>query len=121
MSALNDSGTSAPHYYPVVNDLIGGYDVSEWDKPVSEHDTRPEGGEYTIGTFMTEEWATRVADALNHIEEGETIWICEYPEFNDPACQFGISDPDPTKTRMPRKHSECGWRLVSPTNGRGAG
>ena len=55
-------------FYPVVNDLIGGYDVSEWDKPVSQHDTRPEGGEYTIGTFMTEEWATRVAVALNAFE-----------------------------------------------------
>ncbi len=59
-------------YYAVVNDLIGGYDVSIFDKPVSEHDTRPEGGEWTIGSFISQEWAERIAVALNREGHRET-------------------------------------------------
>ena len=52
-------------FYAVVNDLIGGYDVSIFNKPVSQHDTRLSGGEWTIGSFISEGWAKRIAKALN--------------------------------------------------------
>ncbi len=51
-------------YYAVMNDLIGGYDVSLYDKPVGDHDN----DEYTIGSFMNHEDAQRIADALNMME-----------------------------------------------------
>ena len=56
-------------FYAVVNDLIGGWDVSMWDKPVSEHVTS-EGGpraweNQTIGSFMDKPTAEAVARSLN--------------------------------------------------------
>ena len=56
-------------FYAVVNDLIGGWDVSMHDKPVSEHVTS-EGGpraweDTTIGSFMDKGTATAVARSLN--------------------------------------------------------
>ena len=48
-------------FFAVVNDLIGGYDVSMWNKPVSMHAV----GEPTVGTFLDKEWAEQVARALN--------------------------------------------------------
>jgi hypothetical protein len=51
-------------YYAVINDVIGGYDVSEYDKPVSEHGT----DEHTVGSFMDEPGAVRVAEALNLLD-----------------------------------------------------
>ena len=55
-----------PKFYAVVNDLIGGYDISLWNKPVSEHHITH--GEYTIGSFISEEWAEKIAHALNALE-----------------------------------------------------
>ncbi len=54
-------------FHAVVNDLIGGYDVSMWDKPVSEHVLGENGpvAERTIGSFMDEATATAVARSLN--------------------------------------------------------
>ncbi len=54
-------------FYAVENDLIGGWDVSMYDKPVSEHEFG-EGGpavERTIGTFMDKASAVAVARSLN--------------------------------------------------------
>ncbi len=62
---MSDLTSDTGPYYAVVNDLIGGYDVSIFNKPVSQHDTRPEGGEWTIGSFLSQEWAERIAAALN--------------------------------------------------------
>lgn len=59
-----------PMYYAVVNDLIGGYDVSQYNKPVGDHNH--ELGEYSIGTFLTQEWAERVANALNKESNART-------------------------------------------------
>ncbi len=42
---------------------------------------------------------------------GERKWLCDYPEFNDEAC---VVDHDPSVTRMPRKHTDCGYALVVP-------
>lgn len=50
-------------HYAVVNDVIGGWDVSPWDLPVSA--LQPEEGLFSIGTFMTEEAAGRVARGLD--------------------------------------------------------
>jgi hypothetical protein len=57
-------------FYAVVNDLIGGWDVSMNDKPVSEHVETTDIGrlgwrERTIGSFMDEETAKAVARSLN--------------------------------------------------------
>lgn len=46
--------------FAVVNDLIGGWDVSEYDKTVGDHGE----GEWTIGTFISEEWAKKIARSL---------------------------------------------------------
>ena len=48
-------------FFAVVNDLIGGYDISMWNKPVSMHAV----DEPTVGTFLDKEWAEQVARALN--------------------------------------------------------
>ncbi len=53
-------------YYVVVNDLVGGYDISEYDKPVSEHGE----DEATIAWGLTEEWAKKIVSLLND-DEGE--------------------------------------------------
>ncbi len=50
-------------FYAVPNDLIGGWDVSAWDKPVSEHVW--ENDEFTVGSYLSKLWAERVARALN--------------------------------------------------------
>ncbi len=47
-------------YYAVVNDTIGGWDVSEHDKPISQH-TREES---SIAWGLTEPDARRVAELL---------------------------------------------------------
>ena len=39
-------------------------------------------------------------------DEVEVLWICDYPEFNDPNCMV---DHNPEKTWQPRKHTGCGW------------
>jgi hypothetical protein len=60
-------------FYAVVNDLIGGWDVSMYDKPVSEHvrSKIEDGFEYhewaerTIGSFMDEDTAKAIARSLN--------------------------------------------------------
>jgi len=48
-------------YYAVVNNLIGGYDVSTHNKTVSDHGE----DEWTYGSFVSEAIAKQVADALN--------------------------------------------------------
>ncbi len=53
-------------YYAVLNDLIGGYDVSTHNKNVGDHDH--DNGEYTEAWGMTKEFAERVARALNKEE-----------------------------------------------------
>ncbi len=55
-------------FHAVVNDLIGGWDVSMHDKPVSEHIDVENGGgwrERTIGSFMSANTAQAVARSLN--------------------------------------------------------
>ncbi len=54
-------------YYAVVNDVIGGWDVSEYDKPVSEHGF----DEPTIAWGMTKRWAYRVAEGLQMLDDWE--------------------------------------------------
>ena len=47
-------------YYAVVNDTIGGWDVSEYDKPISQHTRK----ERSIAWGLTESDARRVAELL---------------------------------------------------------
>ena len=42
------------------------------------------------------------------------IWMCEYPEFNDPACYVGHPDPKPEDAHPASKHLDCGMVLVVP-------
>lgn len=64
---MNTISPQAPtpklRFYPVVNDLIGGWDVSIHNKTVGDH--RWQDGEVTMGTFMSKEDADLVANALN--------------------------------------------------------
>jgi hypothetical protein len=53
-------------YYAVVNDLIGGYDVSLFNKTTGNHDHMKD--EWTIGSFMSQEGAEKIAKALNSVE-----------------------------------------------------
>lgn len=59
-------------WYPIINDVVGGYAVSNLDEPVSEHDLRKEGNPekrgYVIADFMTEDDAKVVAHLLNIID-----------------------------------------------------
>ena len=50
-------------------------------------------------------------EAARRVANGTKEWLCQYPEFNDEAC---VVDYDPTQTRQPRKHSECGWFITIP-------
>lgn len=61
-----------PTYYAVVNDLIGGYDVSIHNKTVGNHGE----DEWTIGSFMSQEGAEEVAHALNAVQA-----IADAPTF----------------------------------------
>ena len=45
-------------------------------------------------------------------QNGQREWMCEYPEFNDPACYVGHPNPEPQNTRQPRKHESCRWVVV---------
>lgn len=83
-------------YYVIDNDLVGGYCVSEYNKPVSEHDTRPvlEGGagEHWIAECFDQRWAERMASLLNYADGND------HP-FTDtdtarPGFQFLSQGPD---------------------------
>lgn len=50
-------------WYPVINDLIGGWAVALVDKPLSEID--PMIGEWCVGDFMDEAQARHVAELHN--------------------------------------------------------
>lgn len=39
----------------------------------------------------------------------EQVWFCHYPEFDDRGCTV---DHDIRATRQPRKHTDCGWRIL---------
>ena len=54
-------------WYAVVNDLIGGYVVSNVDKPCSAIDSRKGSGEWQIADFMDEKTARYVADLHNFL------------------------------------------------------
>lgn len=54
-------------FYAVVNDLVGGWAVSEHNKPLSQHNTP--AGEHDIADFMSKTWAVRIADLLNASEQ----------------------------------------------------
>ena len=56
-------------------------------------------------------WVQPIVDAARRVANGTKEWLCQYPEFNDEAC---VVDHDPTQTRQPRKHSECGWFITIP-------
>src|SRR5690606_30463376 len=45
-------------------------------------------------------------------------WMCEYPEFNDPACYAGHPDPKPEDAHPASKHLDCRWVLVVPLSPR---
>ncbi len=57
-------------YYAVVNDLIGGYDVSTYNKTVGDHGE----DEWTFGSFMSQEDAVQVAHALNAVDSIIRAW-----------------------------------------------
>ncbi len=57
-------------YYAVVNDLIGGYDVSTYNKTVGDHGE----DEWTFGSFMSREDAVQVAHALNAVDAILNQW-----------------------------------------------
>lgn len=50
-------------WYAVVDDTIGGYNISNIDKPTSQ--ASPYNGEFEIGCFMTKAMAQHVADIHN--------------------------------------------------------
>ena len=52
---------SKPRLYVVVNDLIGGYDLSPYNKPASQHGP----DEYPVAWGLSEEWATLLVYAWN--------------------------------------------------------
>ena len=81
---------------PIVSELDDAIDLLTDDK------YRPP--EITDARFLVLKAARRVAN-------GTKEWLCQYPEFNDEAC---VVDHDPTQTRQPRKHLECGWFITIP-------
>jgi hypothetical protein len=54
---------TAVRWYPVVNDLVGGWAVSHVDKPLSEQDWRKGDGD--IADFCSELVARHIADLHN--------------------------------------------------------
>lgn len=50
-----------------------------------------------------------VVEWLAARQDVERDWVCYYPEFDDPECRVG---GDVGKTRQPRKHRQCGERLM---------
>lgn len=57
-------------WYPVVDDCIGGYAVSNVDKPVSGHDH--DAGEGAIADFVDERVAKHIAELHNAWLDGQT-------------------------------------------------
>ena len=62
--------TTEPTYYAVVNDLIGGYDVSTFNKTVGDHGPQ----EWTLGSFFSKETAELVANTLNAVQAIADAW-----------------------------------------------
>ncbi len=62
--------TTEPTYYAVVNDLIGGYDVSTFNKPVGYYGPQ----EWTLGSFFSKETAELVANTLNAVQAIADAW-----------------------------------------------
>jgi hypothetical protein len=58
-------------WYAVPNDLIGGWDISNVNKPESQRN--PYGEEFEIGSFLTEEVAQHIVDVHNTWWEIE-VW-----------------------------------------------
>lgn len=54
-------------WYPVVNDLIGGWAASNVDKPLSQqdHSVGREDGQWCIAEFMDEQTARYIVDLHN--------------------------------------------------------
>jgi hypothetical protein len=66
------------YWYAVVNDLIGGYNVANVNKPESQ--TNPQNGEFEIGCFMSEGSAKHIAELHNAWWEYE-IWSSYVPNI----------------------------------------
>jgi hypothetical protein len=68
-------------WYAQVNDLVGGWIVTDLNKPLSEHDFRPfnhrneENYGYVIAECMNQTDAERIADLLN-IDEKPVCQAC---------------------------------------------
>lgn len=54
-------------WYPIKNDLAGGYAIGNRDKPLSQYDFRAslQTGDYVIADGMREDDATGIAALLN--------------------------------------------------------
>ncbi len=65
----------AQRWYVVVNDVVGGWSVSNVDKPISQQD--PKNGEWEIADFVTRDEAEAIA-AEHNMRFGE-------PEQQAPA------------------------------------
>lgn len=55
-----------------------------------------------------------VLAAVRTLPGVKETWMCEYPEFNDPACYVGHPDPKPEDAHPASKHMDCRWVLVVP-------
>jgi hypothetical protein len=66
-------------YSAQVNDLVGGWIVTDYPHPLSEHDNRP-GGDQPFGTIVAEcstEFAAKlISHLLNTYEDGATFPAC---------------------------------------------
>ncbi len=59
------------YWYAVENDLIGGYSVATVNKPESQLNVF--NNEFVVGTFMTQELASHIAEAHNKWWE-DKVW-----------------------------------------------
>lgn len=61
-----------------VNDLVGGWIVTNYPHPYSEHDNRPDGDPYKFGYVIAECYARADAETIAGLLNENDIWSFRY-------------------------------------------
>lgn len=79
MPEIKDRSFSDQGWYAVVDDCIGGWAISNVDKPTSEQYYRK--GELELGSFLTEEMARYIVGLHNYLHR--TRFPDQWKDHND--------------------------------------
>lgn len=107
------------HWYPVVDDTIGGWAISNVDLPVSELDTRG-GQHFTVGDFLSEDVARHICELHNGQLHAPACgpWTCRYPEpvSLSPGAEWTCPECG-TRYQLTKPKQDRWWRSWSAPHG----